>query len=151
MPSPFGGGASAYPPGVLLSSKNYIGTSLPPLSSRSPSPTKSRNRPFGSPGGGQTWGMMSAASRFGRASTPSHSTIKSGTASSTPFKSHMLKHIDGELAGSPPMVGVTTMHYSRNQQIYLDDFKEVRPSPAARLIPGQRPVPEGAPAHESFQ
>lgn len=40
----------------------------------------------------------------------------------------MAKRIDGELPGSPPMTGVSTAHYSRNQKLYLDDFKELTAS-----------------------
>jgi len=65
---------------------------------------------------------MSAVASFGAQTAQS---LVSSASSPKPFKSQMLKHIDGELPGSPPMTGVTTHHYSRNQQLYLDDFKQV--------------------------
>lgn len=122
MQQPFA--SSFLPPNLrphpVAASRGYIGTQLPPLSSRMSSPRKSRNRPFGQTG---TWGQMGAYrdSRFRAATAQS----LGSSSSPKPFKNEMLKHIDGELAGSPPMVGVTTMSFSRNQHLYLDDFKEV--------------------------
>lgn len=59
------------------------------------------------------------------AHAPAPAAMSYGSSTTAQMKNEMLKHIDGELPGSPPMTGVTTHHYSRNQKLYLDDFKEV--------------------------
>ena len=143
MPQPF---ASPFRPQNLLNypspARGYIGTQMPPtmmpstISSKAISPPYRKNKPFG-PGGG-TWGQMSAASRFGPGAT-AQSFAPSTSSLSSP-KPYMQKHIDGELGGSPPMVGVTTMSFSRNQQLYLDDFKEANSSPIALATVLPRPA-----------
>ena len=140
MPQPF---ASPYRPQSLRplhanTARGYIGTQMPPtmmpstVSSRTISPRTSR-KPFGQ--GGGTWGQMSAASRFGPGAT-AQSFAPSNSSLSSP-KPYMQKHIDGELGSSPPMVGVTTMSFSRNQQLYIDDFKEARRPDSACHRPAQ--------------
>lgn len=123
------------PSTTSVSARHYIGTQLPPLS-HSPgrrslhSPT--RTQPFSNP-----WALTSARrTPFGGANTDpwghpvsarTPSLAPSGTGM-LPFKTQMAKRIDGELPDSPPMTGVMTAHYSRNQRLYLDDFKEITAS-----------------------
>ena len=127
------------------SARHYIGTNLPPLPhspGRRSLHSPNRNQPFGQPGKAakpfatDPWAHMSARrAPFGGTNTDpwGHPVARTPTLASSgtamlPFKTQMAKRIDGELPGLPPMTGVTTAHYSRNQQLYLDDFKEATAS-----------------------
>merc|ERR1711865_26603 len=77
-------------------SRGYIGTHLPPLH-RSFSPTKSSDR--GQPFAG-SWGLRERSQSNYSASM---SSSKMSVDRPITVKNQMLKHIDGELPGSPPM------------------------------------------------